>query len=590
MRAPPDGQTLPASLPALALRLGPGAVAGVVLFSLVINLTLLAAPLYMLQVYDRVLASGSIPTLALLTLVTLGIMAASAGLEFYRAQVLSRLALRFDLTWSEPLLRRLLRSVGARARARTHQPLRDIESVRALLCGHAILAVLDAPFVPIFLVVLFALHPLLGVLGLVAALSLVAIALGTELATAASIRQASGASSHAHRLVENAERNALVVSAMGMMDSIARRWSDVHVQALAANERATDRKDAFRALTKFVRPGLQTGVLGLGAFLAVRGEISAGSIVAASIVLGRTLAPIEMAVGSWRELVIGRQAYARLREAATTFLKAPEGRISLPAPEGRLQAENLVVPGREGQPPVLDRISFALAPGEALGLVGASGAGKTTLLNLLAGVWQPARGSVRLDDAELGQWDAADLGRHIGYLPQEIGLFDVTVAENICRLGTADPEEIVRAARAAGAHEMILRLPDGYGTRAGEGGASLSAGQRQRVGLARALYGRPRLILLDEPNAHLDARGEDLLRQTIRKLKEEGCTIVIAMHGKGLLAFVDHVLELEDGRCKRFVPRAEYEAPTPPETPRRPRTVVPLSERRAARRMRRAAS
>ncbi|MCP5432416.1 MAG: type I secretion system permease/ATPase [Alphaproteobacteria bacterium] len=574
---------LPRSLVGLAWSLSPKVVIALAAFSLVVNLTMLAAPLYMLQVYDRVLASGSVPTLVLLTLATLAVMGAAAGLELFRSEILTRLGLRFDMAWSERLLRQLLAEAGGRRPQAPGQPLRDVETVRGLLGGQAPIACLDAPWAPLFLVVLFALHPLLGILGLAASFGLAAIAAGTEMATAGPVRESSTRSIAAHRIVQSAERNAGVVMAMGMLEGVLKRWREAHDGALVAHGGAGDRRAVFRGLTKFVRPAFQTGVLGLGAFLAVRAEISPGSIVAASIVLGRALAPIEQGVGSWREFVLARQAYQRLKDAARAIAEGPPERLKLPAPKGRLSVEDVSVVAREGVPPVLDRIAFTVAPGEVLALMGPSGAGKTTLLKILAGIWTPSRGSARLDEAELCHWDAGQLGRHVGYLPQEIGLFDVTVAENICRLGHADPQAIVDAARLAGAHEMILRLPEGYGTRAGEGGSQLSAGQRQRVGLARAFYGNPSVVLLDEPNAHLDAAGEEALRRAIVDLKAKGTTFVIAMHGKGLLAVTDRVLTLDNGRMEGILARAQASDTLPPQM-RRSRKIVELNNARLARR------
>ncbi len=525
-------------------------------FSLFINLLMLTGPLYMLQVYDRVLTSGSRHTLIMLTVVAVGMILTSALLELVRSRILVRAGSRLDRRLNERLFAGLLRQRLQQKEAAESQPLRDLEALRGFLTGPGLISFFDAPWTPLFLAIIFVLHPLLGLVALSGAVVLFTLAVISELATRGPLRDASRDSAAAHGFTENTLRNAEVIEAMGMLPGLQRRWLARHQAALAAQAQASDRGGLVTAGAKFVRPVLQVAILGTGAYLALQQEITPGVMIAASIIMGRALAPVEGAIGNWRGFILARNANSRLH----SFLdkdKAPEVGMPLPRPKGAVSVERLVAapPGLER--PVLKGISFALEAGDSLGVIGPSAAGKSTLARLLIGVWPAAAGQVRLDGADIGDWNHLELGPNLGYLPQDVELFDGTVAENIARFGEPNPENVVRAAQRAGVHEMILRLPEGYDTMIGTGGAALSGGQRQRLGLARALYGDPAFIVLDEPNSNLDGEGEEALRRAVQELKQAGTTLVVIAHRPSVLAGMDKILVLRDGLIEQFGLRDE---------------------------------
>jgi PrtD family type I secretion system ABC transporter len=547
------GQASPLDRASRALRPG---FAALVLFSCGINLLILSSPLYMWQIYDRVLASGRVETLVFLTLITAAALFGLGALDAVRGHILGRMGRWLDRRLTPDLitasLRRTLHGEPAGGQA-----LRDLATIRNFLGGAAVSALLDAPWAPVFIVVIALMHPLLGLVAVTAAIALLVLAIANEAASRRPLRGAAQCSISAMQRAEAAIRNADVVQAMGMRRDFIRRWSALNEEALALQLVAGDRNAILVGFAKFLRMFVQVLILGVGAWLVLQSNLTSGGMIAASILLGRALAPIEQSIAAWKVLVAARHARDRL---GALFARLPPERqnMPLPTPRGRLSCEQVVYspPGRVE--PVLRGVSFALEPGTGLGIVGPSAAGKSTLCKILVGTWQPTRGSARLDGADLAAWNPDLLGRHIGYLPQDVELFAGTVAENIARLGAGpDSDAVVAAARAAGTHETILALPGGYDTEIGDAGSHLSGGQRQRIGLARALYGMPRVVVLDEPNASLDSDGETALVGALFTAKGWGAAIVVVAHQPRILAPVDQVLLLRNGAVEAFGPRDE---------------------------------
>ena len=534
-----------------------GGFAMAAVFSFFINLLNLVSPLYMLQVYDRVLNSHSTNTLLMLTVLAVGMLLVLALLEFVRNQVLIGISAKMDDTLRSRLFtavyERSLRVVRGEGRT---QPLSDFNNVRNFLTGNGLFAFFDAPWTPIFLFVIFMFHPMLGFLALGGGVILILLALATEWATRAPLEAANMEAMANSQFADNSLRNIEVLHAMGMLTGVRGRWLAASDRVLDHQARASWRSAMISSASRFVRIALQTLLLGAGAYLTIKGEITAGYIIASSIIVGRALAPIEMTIGSWKSLVMARSAFHRLEELFAA-VPAPAERMPLPRPTGAVTVENVVAVPPGGSAPTLRGVQFQIEPGEAIGIIGPSAAGKSTLARLLVGVWVPYAGKVRLDGADIANWDRDNLGPHVGYLPQDVELFDGTVSDNIARFGTVDAGKVIEAAQRAGIHDMILRLPNGYDTRIGESGGVLSGGQRQRMGLARALYGNPAFVVLDEPNSNLDEDGERALVQAIRHLKEETCTVVIIAHRPSVLATVDKVLVLRDGAMQMFGPRNE---------------------------------
>ncbi len=530
------------------MREGRAAFVVVGVFSFFLNLLMLVVPLYMMQVFDRVLSSGSTETLLLLTAMALGGLMVLGALDAVRAQVMTRLGGWVDRRTSGRLMDASItaRLNGAPIGA---QGLRDLQQYRTFLSGQGIFPLFDSPWVPIFVAVIWVIHPWLGILALIAAIVLFLLALLNEIATRKTLGEAGKAQVTALRQATQAIDNAEVVQAMGMGGGLARRFGQLNEKVLEDQRRAGDRGALIVGLSKFVRLGVQVGILGLGAYLVLQGSLTAGGMIAGSILLGRALAPVEQAIGAWRGFVGARDARARLAELLQVSPIARDG-VRLPTPLGKLEVEQVsfVPPG--GSTPVLRQVATAAGPGEVLGVIGPSASGKSTLCRLIVGIWAPSAGSVRLDGADVHAWPREAFGEHVGYLPQSVELFAGSVADNIARMGAVDDEAVVAAAGRAGVHDMILRLPEGYETQIGEGGAVLSGGQRQRIGLARALYGDPRLIVLDEPNANLDSEGEAALMQAVGGLKAAGHTIVMVAHRPSILAQADRVIMLRDGRVE----------------------------------------
>ncbi|HZH28054.1 MAG TPA: type I secretion system permease/ATPase [Azospirillaceae bacterium] len=525
-------------------------------FSFAINLLLLVSPLYMMQVYDRVLHSRSESTLVMLTIITVGLILVMSILEMVRSRILVRVGAYLDHLLSSRLFGAVFERQLRMARGHRAQPLNDLTTLRQFLTGQGLFAFFDAPWTPVFLLFLFMVHPLLGTITLVAGILLFGLAIATEMATRGKLGQASAEHIAGTYFAETSLRNAEVLEAMGMLPGVRRRWLDRHGRVLALQAQASDRAGLINSATKFVRVAMQSCMLGAGALLAIEGEISPGMMIAGSIIAGKALAPVEMAVGTWNAVVGARLAFRRLDDLLRAVPPRPE-RMELPAPEGRITLEGVVAVPPGGSVPTLRGVSFEIQPGEAVGIVGPSAAGKSTLARLIVGVWPAVNGKVRIDGADVQVWPRERLGPYIGYLPQDIELFDGTIAENIARFGEIDAAKVVDAARKAGVHDMILRLPKGYDTPVGEAGNQLSGGQKQRLGLARALYGDPAIFVFDEPNSNLDEEGEGCLIEAIRQLKAARKTIVIIAHRPSVLTNVDKVLVMRDGAVQMFGPRAE---------------------------------
>jgi PrtD family type I secretion system ABC transporter len=529
------------------------AVAGA--FSLAINLLYLAGPLYMLQVYDRVVPSGSEATLLMLTVILLLAYLVLAGLDMVRAAVLTRLSIRIDRQMAPRVMQAIIAGPVPGGEARG-QMLREFDTFRQFASGGGIHAIFDLPWAPIYVATIFLLHWALGVFAVVCCLALLALALLNEVLVRKPLAEANAAAARSYGFTEAAVRNGEIVRAMGMTAGLLQRWARDRAVMLGRQAGASDRGAAVQAVIRFLRLGMQSTVLGIGAWLVIEHEASSGAMFAASLLLGRALQPIEQVVGGWRNQVAARRAMRRLDDL---FLTRPvaDKPLALPRPAGRLEVENLtsVVPGQST--PLLRGVSFALEPGEVLGVIGPSGAGKSTLARHLVGVVAANAGSVRLDGADVVAWARGTLGRHVGYLPQDIELLADTVGANIGRFEADNDEAILRAGQRARVHELVLRLRNGYETPVGEGGVALSGGTRQRIGLARAVYGGPSLVVLDEPSSNLDAGGDSALADCIRDLKKDGTTTVVISHRLGTLDVVDKLLVLRDGQVALFGPRAE---------------------------------
>lgn len=536
------------------------ALISVAVFSGAINILVLTASLYMLQVYDRVLPSRSVPTLIGITILVVLLYAALGALDFTRIRALSRIGLGIDKRLRPRVLQAVLH-VPMRAKAGTDAtlPIRDLDQIRSFLSGLGPTALFDMPWLPIYIVLIYALHPALGVFAIVSALLLLALTALTELKTVVVAKAATESSSQRQALGEAMQRNAEVINAMGLGRSVTTRWAALNERYLADQMSISDAASGLGSVSKVLRLFLQSGILGLGAYLAIKGELSPGALIAASIVLSRALAPLELAIAHWKGFVRMRESAKRLDALCLEIPARQPQPTALPAPERTFEVKDLSVAPPGETVPVISRVSFALEAGDGLGVIGPSAAGKSTLVRALVGAWQPLQrggGSVRLDGATLDQWSSGTIGRCIGYLPQDIALFDGTIAENIARLDPSAPSEaIIAAAKLAGIHDIIVRLPAGYETGIGSGGMKLSAGLRQRVGLARALYGDPFLVVLDEPNSNLDAEGDLALTTAIRSVRARGGIAIVVAHRPSALASVNKVLAMVNGKVQAFGPR-----------------------------------
>lgn len=525
------------------------------LFSGMVNLLQLTVSIYMMQVFDRVLATRSIDTLLFLSLIAILALLLLALLEAVRSRIMQRSAAWIEARVAPEGFERALES-QLRGRPYRMEALRDLGFCRSWLGSPGALALYDVPWVPIYLAAIFMLHPVMGFIALGGAVLLFILTLVNELTTSALLREANTASMAGQRRADAIARNAEVIDSMGMTSSVMRRWRQAVADTVVPQEKAADRAAVLLSATKFFRLAVQLAILGVGAYLVLQQQLTSGASIAGSIIMGRALAPVEQLIGGWKGLVQARQALKRL----SAFLALPRIRppgLPLPEPVGRLSVERVSygMPGMAVA--IIKGVNFALQPGESLAVIGPSAAGKTTLIRLLIGTLQPNAGNVRLDGADVYTWQREDFGRHVGYLPQDVELFDGSVLSNIARMGDATPDAVFEAAKMAGCHEMILRLPAGYDTEIGEGGQHLSGGQRQMIGLARALFGRPKLVVLDEPNSNLDGDSEAALQRALDALKAQGTTVVLVSHRPALVQGVDKVLLLKDGAVEMFGPRAE---------------------------------
>lgn len=523
-----------------------------IIFSFFANMLMFVGPLYMLQIYDRVLSSRNEYTLIMITTIAVLLLVSYGLLEFTRSKLLVRAGLQFDDVLANPVFNRVVRQQTAQPGGGAQIALSDIDKVREFMTGQGILAFFDAPWVPLFLALCFAFHPWLGLVATIGALLIFSLALANEFATRGALRDAGTAAQGASHFVNTTMQNAEVIRALGMEKQLTKRWLDRHDAVLANQAKASGRAGIIMASSKFIRMSLQVAILGTGAYLAMLQQISPGIMIAASIVMGRALAPVEQAVGQWKQFIAARQSHARLKQLFA-MIGDEEDRIALPDPAGNLHVDQLYAMAPGTKDTLLKGVSFSVNAGEILALIGPSGSGKSTLVRHLVGASAPASGTVRLDGTELHHWAPEQLGRNVGYLPQDVKLFRGSVSENVSRFHEEPADsDVVAASTLAGAHDMIQGLSNGYETDVGDGGNSLSGGQRQRVGLARAVYKEPSLIVLDEPNSNLDSTGEQALINCLQELKKRGKTIVLVTHKANLLALSDKTVMLVGGAVEKF--------------------------------------
>lgn len=533
-----------------------GAFQTVGIFSAIINLMLLVPSLYMLQVYDRVLASRNETTLMMLTVMVLGAYLFMSALELVRSFVLVRVGAQLDMKLNRRVYTAAFEQNLKKAGGNAGQALQDLTTLRQFLTGNALFAFFDAPWFPVYLVVIFLFSPSLGVFALCGTLVLIALAFVNENVSKKPLAEASSLAVSASNLATNNLRNAEVIEAMGMLPSMMTRWFKVHGRFLQLQGEASEKAGLINAGTKFFRVSLQSLILGFGALLVLDGKISGGMMIVSSILMGRTLQPVEQLIGVWRTWSSTRSAHARLRDLLAANPPRNPG-MPLPKPVGQIQLEAVTAAPPGATFAVIKNLTFAIAPGDVLGVIGPSGSGKSSLARLLVGVWPCALGTVRLDGANVYLWNKDELGPHIGYLPQDIELFAGTVGENIARFGDMDAEQVVLAAKRAGVHDIILQFAQGYDTLLGDGGDGLSGGQKQRIALARAMYGDPSLLVLDEPNSNLDEAGEQALVAAIVDYRQRGKTVVLITHRSSAIGVTNKLLLLQDGSARMFGPTAK---------------------------------
>ncbi|TXM94974.1 type I secretion system permease/ATPase [Methylobacterium sp. WL116] len=527
-----------------------------IVFSFFINLLMFVSPIYMLQVYDRVLSSRNETTLVGITIIATFALVVYAILEMLRSRILVRAGILFDQEIANPVFSAVHRGNLRNPEGGYGIALRDVDAVREFLTGSGLLAFCDAPWTPIFLLACFILHPWFGWMAIAGGLIIFALTLLNDVATKRELAAAGQAANAAGQYAQAAIRNSEVLQAMGMLGALRGLWGHRHAEVLAFQALASDRAGLIVATTKFTRMFLQTMILGVGAYLALHREISPGSMIAASIIIGRALAPIELLVANWKGFTAVRASYGRLQKLIEFAGIEPE-RMNLPRPAGQIDVENLFVSAPGKSNPIIRGVSFRLMPGTVVGVVGPSAAGKSSLARAVTGVWPIGSGALRIDGSDLSHWDPQALGRHIGYLPQDVELFAGSVAQNIARFEAIDDAAVIAVAQKAGCHELIQGLAEGYNTQIGIGGHALSGGQRQRIALARAMYGHPSFIVLDEPNASLDIAGEEALMQAVQELKQMGTTIMIVTHKVNILSTVDTVLVMNQGTIQAYGPREQ---------------------------------
>lgn len=538
-----------------ALKACRGSFLSVGFFSLFVNTLMLVPTFYMIQVSGRVVPSSSTSTLIMLTLILTILMLTLGSLEWVRSRIMVRISNRLDVLLSRDVyrasFRKALNSGGMDASA---QSLNDLTSLRQFLTGNGLFAFFDAPWLPVYTAVMFLFHPWFGWMTVISAVVLVTLAYVNHRYTGGALAEANKQSLTANLHTTKSLRNAEVIESMGMLDTLMGRWAVRQRRVLVLQSGASDKSGVITSISKTFRAWAQSMMLAAGAYLVITHEINPGLMMAGSILLGRALAPIDQMIGSWKGFVSSRVQYQRLNETLDKLNAEPE-RMSLPDPEGHLQVEGLFVAPPGAKAAVIKNISFVTPAGSIVGIVGPSAAGKSTLARALLGIWPPQHGVVRLDGADISAWDKQKLGPHLGYLPQDIELFEGSISDNIARFGKIEPDKVVLAARTAGVHEMILQLPDGYDTVIGSEGLNLSGGQRQRIGLARAVYGSPRLIVLDEPNSNLDEVGERALGVALQKMKETGATVFIISHRPNVLSRLDRIMVLNSGTLTMYGPR-----------------------------------
>ncbi|WP_409307204.1 type I secretion system permease/ATPase [Pseudomonas putida] len=567
-------------------------------FSFFVNTLMLVPTLYMIQVSGRVVPSGSTSTLLMLTLILTVLLLTLGSLEWVRSRIMVRISNRLDVLLSRDVYRasfkRSLQSGGGDA---TAQSLNDLTSLRQFFTGAGVFAFFDAPWFPIYTAVMFLFHPWFGWMTLACGSILTVFAVINHRVTGQALAIANKENVASNVITSKTLRNAEVIESMGMLETLMNRWAKRQRYVMMLQSQASDKGGVVSSISKMFRMWSQSVMLALGAYLVIKHEINPGLLMAGSLLLGRALSPIDQMINSWKGFVAAKVQYDRLNKVMDDLNKEPE-RMPLPAPEGHIQVENLIVAPPGAKAPVLRSISFVAPAGSIVGIVGPSAAGKSTLVRALMGIWPPQHGVVRLDGADISTWDKQALGPYVGYLPQDIELFEGSISENIARFDKVDPEKVVQAAQMAGVHEMILMLPDGYDTVIGSDGVNLSGGQRQRIGLARAIYGNPRLIVLDEPNSNLDDVGERALGVALQKLKETGATVFIVSHRPNILTRLDRILVMAGGSISLYGERdrviaelaaqqaklqrgsqaASPQAPaTPPVAPSAPAAVAPAT-------------
>ncbi|WP_292342182.1 type I secretion system permease/ATPase [Mesorhizobium sp.] len=534
------------------------AFSGVALMSGVVNVLALTGSFFMLQVYDRVIPGRSVPTLVGLAIFAAMLFIFQGVLELIRSRLLVRIGMALDQRMSGKVYAALMRlPLRTKLAGDGLQSLRDLDQVRSFLSSAGPTALFDLPWMPLYLAICFLFHFWIGMTALAGAIVLFGLTLLAEARTREPAKKANSQAAARNTLAEATRRNVEVLQAMGFGTRLAERWSSINVDYLGTNAKASDLAGTLGTISKILRTMLQSGILAIGAYLVIHQEATGGIMIASSIMMGRALAPIELAIAHWKSFVSARQAWARLTQLLA-LLPEIATTASLPAPVSNLAVEGISVTPPGERRVVVQDVGFALEEGAGLGIIGPSASGKSSLVRAIAGIWQPARGTVRLDGATLDQWSPEELGKHIGYLPQDVQLFDGTIAENIARFEPdAASDKILAAARAAGVHDLVVHLPEGYETRIGEAGSALSAGQRQRVALARALYGDPFLVILDEPNSNLDAEGEAALSEAIQGVRARGGIAVVVAHRPSALASLDQVLVMANGRIQAFGPKNE---------------------------------
>lgn len=536
----------------VALKACKGSFLSVGFFSLFVNALMLAPTFYMIQISGRVVPSSSTSTLIMLTLILTIMMLTLGSLEWVRSRIMVRISNRLDALLSRDIYRasfkKALSTGGMDASA---QSLNDLTSLRQFLTGNGLFAFFDAPWLPIYTAVMFLFHPWFGWMTVGSAVVLVVLAFLNHRYTGKALTEANQQSVRATLQTTKNLRNAEVIESMGMLDTLMTRWAVYQRRVLVLQSQASDKGGIITSISKTFRTWAQSIMLALGAYLVITHEINPGLLMAGSLLLGRALSPIDQMIGSWKGFVAARVQYGRLNDTLEKLNAEPQ-RMALPDPEGHIQVENLVIAPPGAKAAVIRNMSFVTPAGSIVGIVGPSAAGKSTLARALLGIWPPQHGTVRLDGADIAAWDKQKLGPHLGYLPQDIELFEGTISDNVARFGKVDPEKVVLAARVAGVHEMILQLPDGYDTVIGSEGINLSGGQRQRIGLARAIYGSPRLIVLDEPNSNLDDVGEKALAVALQKIKETGATVFIISHRPSILSRLDRIMVMNAGTITMY--------------------------------------